>query len=98
MQPLNRVTDSAQKHLQQFHSFCPIPKKKAWKKKRVWKPLDPSLIKTNFDGAMFEDINAVGIGIVVWNDRGEVLAALAERIPKPETVLVLKTLVERQEV
>ena len=47
---------------------------------------------------MFVDINVVGIGIVVWNDRGEVLAALAERIPKPETVLVLKTLVERQEV
>ena len=30
---------------------------------------------------MFEDINVEGIGVVVRNDRGEVLAAMTERIP-----------------
>lgn len=41
---------------------------------------------------MFEDINSAGIGVVVLDDKGEVLAALAERILMPDSVLVLETL------
>ncbi|GFZ06786.1 hypothetical protein Acr_18g0009560 [Actinidia rufa] len=39
------------------------------------------LNKINFDGAYFKTLNAVGIGIVVRNHRGEVTAALSEKLP-----------------
>ncbi|XP_057463841.1 uncharacterized protein LOC130753684 [Actinidia eriantha] len=43
-------------------------------------PMD-GLNKINFDGAYFKTLNAVGIGIVVRNHRGEVTAALSEKLP-----------------
>lgn len=49
-------------------------------------------MKTNFDGAMFEDLNAASIGVVVCDSHGEVLAALAEIIPLHSSIRVLETL------
>ena len=49
-------------------------------------------MKTNFDGAVFEDLNAAGIGVVVHNSHGEVLEALAEIIPLPSSVPILEIL------
>lgn len=47
---------------------------------------------------MFEDINSIGIGVVVREDKGEVLATLAKRIHIPESVLELETLAARRAV
>ena len=49
-------------------------------------------MKTNFDGAVFEDLNAAGIGVVVRDSHGEVLAAVAEIIPLPSSIHVFETL------
>ena len=67
-------------------------------KPAIWKPPDPSFVKTNFDGAVFEDLDAAGIGIVVRNLDGEVMATLSEIIPKPASVAVLETLAARRAV
>lgn len=37
----------------------------------MWKPPDPGKLKTNFDGALFEDLNVVGVEVVVHNSQGE---------------------------
>ena len=55
-------------------------------------------MKTNFDGVVFEDLDAVGIGVVVRNSCGEVMAALSEIIPKPASVAALETLTARRDV
>ena len=34
----------------------------------------------NFDGTMFGESDEVGIGVVIWNFEGEVMAALSEKI------------------
>lgn len=96
--PLNKVAEEARKQLQDFLRFQPNPKMKMRKKKTAWKSLDSGSIKINYDGAMFEDINVAGIGVVVRNDRGEVLATMTERIPILESVLVLETLATRHAV
>ena len=54
--------------------------------------------KVNFDGAIFDDLRAVGIGVVVWNEHGEVVAALAEQIPTPDSIFTLETLAARRVV
>ena len=49
-------------------------------------------MKVNFDEAIFEDLRAAGIGVAVRNEHGEVVAALAEQIPIPDSVFTLETL------
>ena len=37
-------------------------------------------VKVNFDDAMFDDIDEAGIGVVICNAHGEVVASIAEKI------------------
>ena len=49
-----------------------------------WKPSTEAMMwKTNFDGAMFLESDQAGIGVVVRNQAGQVMAALLERIQNP---------------
>lgn len=38
-----------------------------------WKPLDQGSLKLNIDGIIFADLQAAGIGAILWNHEGEVL-------------------------
>ena len=46
-----------------------------------WEPSVGLIYKVNVDAAVFADINASGIGVVVRNERGEVMASLAAKGP-----------------
>lgn len=41
-----------------------------------WQPLDPGVYKLNTDGAIFDDIQAVGYGAALQDHQGEVLLAV----------------------
>lgn len=53
-------------------------------------------MKLNFDGAMFGESNEAGFGVVIRNHKGEVLAALSEKIQKPTTVDVWEILAAKR--
>ena len=55
-------------------------------------------VTANFDGAIFEDLRAIGIGVAVRNEHGKVVAALAEQVPIPDSVFTLETLAARRAV
>jgi ribonuclease HI len=40
----------------------------------------------NYDGAVFNDRNEAGIGVIIRNHQGEVMGALSQRIPYPHSV------------
>lgn len=71
---------------------------KAQSRKKRWIPPTEGEFKTNFDGAMFEENNNAGIGIIVRNSRGEVMAALSEKIPRPPSAEILEMLAARRAV
>ena len=50
----------------------------------------------NYDGACFVDEETAGIGVVVRNDRGQVMGSLAEKIEMPPTVEVLEAMAARR--
>ena len=50
----------------------------------------------NYDGACFMDEEKARIGVVVWNDRGQVMGSLAEKIEMPPTVEVLEAMATRR--
>ena len=57
----------------------------------------PGMYKTNFDCAMFEDSRKAGIGVIIRNSRGEVMASLAKKKKKfnPSSVEIVELLAAR---
>ena len=50
-------------------------------KSATWTTPPENCYKLNFDAAIFKDINASGFSVVIRNERGEVMAALAAKGP-----------------
>ena len=48
----------------------------------TWQPPPPSVFKINFDAALFSALNSSGFGVVIRNEKGEVMAAMAAKDPK----------------
>ena len=48
-------------------------------------------MKVNFDGAIFREKSLAGLGCIIWNDKGLVMAAFTQ-------IILLPTLVETMEV
>ena len=49
----------------------------------AWHPPPDGCVKINFDGTTFKDINKAGLGIVIRDGSGQVLASLSEQIHLP---------------
>ena len=47
-----------------------------------WQPPLADLMKINFDGAIFSSSNAAGIGVVIKNNLGQVIASCSEQLPQ----------------
>ncbi|KAL0005736.1 hypothetical protein SO802_013297 [Lithocarpus litseifolius] len=58
----------------------------------IWQTPPLGLVKINFDGAVFEDANMSGVGVVIKDNNGFVLASCSEKIPqayKPDEIETL---------
>lgn len=49
----------------------------------AWHPPPDGYVKINFNGATFKDINKAGLGVVIRDSFGQVLASLSEQITLP---------------
>ncbi|XP_075665351.1 uncharacterized protein LOC142635017 [Castanea sativa] len=96
--PAEKTSTTARAHLQEFHKLRNRFTSIAWPQQAVWRPSDPSTWKTNYNGAMFVEQNVSGVGEVVRNSKGEVLAVLSEKIPQPPLVVLLETMAARKVV
>ena len=84
---MERLFDQVVQLLQEFQNAHPAQPKSVHPVRPPWKSLDPSELKTNFDEAVFDDLNSAGIGVVVRNSQGDIMAALSEQILMPSSVL-----------
>ena len=62
----------------------------------MWTALDPSWYKINFDGAIFEKEDKVGLGVVIRNSEGLVMALLSQFVSLPYFVIKVETLAARR--
>ena len=51
-----------------------------------WLPPPVGWLKVNFDGAIFKGKNVAGLGCIIRNDKGLVMAAFTQSIPLPTSV------------
>ena len=42
-----------------------------------WTPPTTGVYKANVDGAVFRDQSTVGVGVLLWDDKGQVVGALS---------------------
>ena len=96
--PLEKFLENAAALLRDFQSQFQAGVKGSMLRNFKWKPLEGVVVKANFDGAMFAESDLVGIGVVVRNNRGQVVAAIAKKIAKPESTEVLEVLAARRAV
>ena len=64
----------------------------------TWKPLNPSMFKINFDGAVFKNDNKSGIGVVIRDHQGLVIASLAQQLSHAFQALKIEVLVAAQAI
>ncbi|KAL0017269.1 hypothetical protein SO802_004338 [Lithocarpus litseifolius] len=63
---------------------------------KLWRPPPRECFKTNYDGAMFDESDEAGLGVVIRNSEGQVMVALSEKIKKPPSVVALELLAARR--
>ena len=97
--PLGKIMESATSLLTEFqkhysHGVC-VPRQRDVK----WKPPTAAMMwKTNFDTAMFSESDQAGIGVVVRNHAGQVMAVLSKKTQKPASAEILEALAARRAV
>ena len=58
----------------------------------IWKPPPWPRHKVNFDGAVFREDDSAGVGAVIRDEKGFMVAAMAEKIPLPYSITALEAL------
>lgn len=61
----------------------PKPPKQPRLTRPQWRPPDMDWYKINADGAIFPAISCCGIGVIIRNERGQVMGAMSKKLPLP---------------
>ncbi|KAK9986535.1 hypothetical protein SO802_031486 [Lithocarpus litseifolius] len=72
---------------QEYHNMQQkFPRNIVSKEEIQWKPPPENIFKINFDGAIFEDLSLAGLGVVIRDSSGLVIAAHGQKIRLPNSV------------
>ncbi|KAL0004665.1 hypothetical protein SO802_012226 [Lithocarpus litseifolius] len=93
---MGQIAGFARDYVRDFRSFNSSSSTVRSTAPKVWSPPGCNEWKINFDGAMFCESDEAGVGVVVRNSSGVVVAALTEKIRKPPSVEVLELLAARR--
>ena len=96
MIPIETESDSAWAYDSDYQKVFKQRKHNSRPHNIKWKPPDNSCVKVNFVGIMFDDVDEAGIGVIIRNVHGEIVASLAEKIQKPTTVIAFELLAARR--
>ena len=94
--PSEIFLEVARAYLSDFQSKFQKTKVQQPKGSMKWRPPRDGMYKTNYDGTIFAESEEAGIGVIIRDIKGLVIAALAEKIPYPGSVEVLEALAARR--
>lgn len=99
--PIEKIPAIAHNHIQECQRLRYAFQVKAWPRQAVWRPPNPSTLKTNFVCAMFEDLNEASIEVVVRNSKDseiKIMVALCGKFPMTSSMVLLETIAARRAV
>ena len=75
-------------YLEEFtNNFEPPPPKIPFPAPVIkWQPPRYNLFKANYDGAVFKETNEAGIGVIIRDREGKVMASLVQKVQYPQSV------------
>ena len=85
--PLNKVLEHSREQQIKSHFSPLILTTSRSKQPTRWTPPSDHWYKLNFNGTTFADKDTAGIGIVVLNSDGLIMASLAQQVPLPPSVI-----------
>ena len=77
---LDQLASQAKEKLDEFLAVLPPTPPTVPRPRVKWKPSDASCFKINFDKAIFRNKNRRGIGVVVQDHTGSIIASLTQLI------------------
>jgi ribonuclease HI len=88
VEALDHVNTKARAYLEEYASCNekPPPKESAPELGIKWQPPRHLGFKANYDGAVFQESNEAGIGVVVRDREGKVMASLVQKVRHPQSV------------
>nr|POE67196.1 putative ribonuclease h protein [Quercus suber] len=96
---LQLINSMASENLWEFQnaaaSTCPVAKVAVPTR---WLPPPKDWVKVNFDGAIFQKEKLAGLGCIIRNDEGLVMAAFTQCIPLPTSVEMVEVLAARSAI
>ena len=81
--PVDKLLEAALKSLSEFQSKQRVGTTHQKPAAPKWQPAPKDTYKINYDGTIFSKLEEAGIGLVIKNERSEVMASLAEKVNKP---------------
>ncbi|XP_075663045.1 uncharacterized protein LOC142632549 [Castanea sativa] len=78
--PLNQLSQWAHDNYVEYKALknAPISSRKG--RRARWKPPDQERFKINFDKAIFAEENCSGLGVIILDKEGQVIASMATRV------------------
>lgn len=94
--PPEKILDHTRSLLSKFQCKATAKPQKPNPVPIKWNPPNCEALKINYDGAIFADTFEAGIGVVISDGNGTVLAALPEKIAMPTSVELVEILAARR--
>uniref|UniRef100_A0A2N9G5G6 Reverse transcriptase zinc-binding domain-containing protein n=1 Tax=Fagus sylvatica TaxID=28930 RepID=A0A2N9G5G6_FAGSY len=88
VEAIDQVNTKARAYLEEFANNIesPPPKDPLPAPVIKWQPPRYNLFKANYDGAVFKKTNEAGIGVIIRNREGKVMASLVQKVRYPQSV------------
>ncbi|KAF3947564.1 hypothetical protein CMV_026318, partial [Castanea mollissima] len=78
-----QIFEASRAFLNEFQSCSEFPRPPRPHGPGFWKPPPLGWYKVNVDGAAFKELGHCGIGVVIRNDKGQIMGALSKLLPFP---------------
>ena len=79
--PLQRIDQLSKERRAEFQNLHTVSPKQKHEMHTNWELLDLGVFKVNYDGAIFTGTGKAGLGVVIRNSEGAVMASLSQQIP-----------------
>lgn len=77
------IVNNERRYMEEFRQAASITVTRRESPQEPWMPPPQGWYKVNVDGATFKDSRQCGLGVVVRNDKGEIMEALSKKIRSP---------------